>query len=280
MTRYLLFSIAVCLTFLNHATAQQPSYGYRFKVIDANGKFITDADSLFSISSIRPDGSRCSSLSYGDHNGRAETAFYESWMLYEYYNHIREFHLIRILNKKSRDTMTIFYKKYSKYQTYADEHQHPPDVIKFTKGYFVLHNRPSLKDWNMKGKSEKIIQAFNQTNFRNYIENDVSVRRSNNSWLFVKFNYETEPPAPIDRSRFTNLAYPGYSGQKTGKIVVFFIVEKDGRLTNVIPGVKGTTLLDEDLNQKCEEAVMKARFLKSDKTIQSGTVVFNFKLKE
>jgi len=176
--------------------------------------------------------------------------------------------------------MTIFQKKYSRYRLYAAEDRHPLDVIRFTKGYFVLHNRPSLKDWDMKGTSKKIIQSLNQTGFQNYITKDSSLMRFHNHWLFAKFYQDTEPPIPIDLSRFTGLAYPIYRGEKTGNIVFFFIVEKDGRITNVIPGVKGTTLGDEDLNQKCKEAVMKSRLVQSDKTIQSGTVVFNFKLKE
>jgi hypothetical protein len=55
-------------------------------------------------------------------------------------------------------------------------------------------------------------------------------------------------PAPIALSRFTNLVYPVHNGEKAGKIVVRFFADKDGRVTDAIPSVKGTTLTDKDMS--------------------------------
>lgn len=93
-------------------------------------------------------------------------------------------------------------------------------------------------------------------------------------------NGENKAPEPIPLTSFSNLIFPVHDGKKTGKIVVRFTVDADGRVTDAIPSVKGTTMSDEGLNQKCKEAMMKSRLLQSDTPIQSGTVVFHFKSKE
>lgn len=172
--------------------------------------------------------------------------------------------------------MTIFYRKHSKYHTYAVEDNKPSlDTIKFSKGYYVAHNRPSLKDWNRTRRSKKLEVFSIRTDFLNYITAEID-----KPVLLSQKHQEIEPPAPIALSRFTNLVYPVQNGEKTGKIVVRFFADKDGRVTNAIPSVKGTTIADKDLSQQCKEAMMKSRLLQPDKTIESGTVVFHFKLKQ
>jgi len=86
---------------------------------------------------------------------------------------------------------------------------------------------------------------------------------------------------PIALRRFTNLVTPRDDGQKTGKIAVRLSINKDGIVINAVPGVKGTTLNDRELWEKCRQAVMGARLNQSDNApdVQVGVVVFNFKVK-
>ncbi|WP_219226907.1 energy transducer TonB [Pedobacter antarcticus] len=86
---------------------------------------------------------------------------------------------------------------------------------------------------------------------------------------------------PIALRRFTNLVTPQDDGQKTGKIAVRITINKQGVVVDAVPGVKGTTLQDVDLWNKCKTAVMGARLNQSDSApdLQVGVVVFNFKVK-
>lgn len=86
---------------------------------------------------------------------------------------------------------------------------------------------------------------------------------------------------PIALRRFTNLVTPQDDGQKTGKIAVRLSINKDGIVINATPGVKGTTLNDRVLWQKCKEAVMGARLNQSENApdVQVGVVIFNFKVR-
>jgi hypothetical protein len=84
---------------------------------------------------------------------------------------------------------------------------------------------------------------------------------------------------PISLRRFTNLVTPNDDGSKTGKIAVRVSINKEGLVVNAVPGVKGTTLNDRDLWQRCKEALMASRldqsFNASD--VQVGVVIFNFR---
>ena len=86
---------------------------------------------------------------------------------------------------------------------------------------------------------------------------------------------------PISLRRFTNLVTPNDDGQKTGKIAVRISINKQGIVTNAVPGVKGTTLNDRELWQKCKVAVMGAQLNQSESApeVQVGVVIFNFKVK-
>ncbi|MNY40161.1 hypothetical protein D3C86_1748840 [compost metagenome] len=52
-------------------------------------------------------------------------------------------------------------------------------------------------------------------------------------------------------------------------------------MIDATPGVKGTTLNDRELWQKCKDALMGARLIQSESApdVQIGIVVFNFKIK-
>jgi hypothetical protein len=86
---------------------------------------------------------------------------------------------------------------------------------------------------------------------------------------------------PIALRKFTNLVTPQDDGQKTGKIAVRIKINKSGIVIDATPGVKGTTLNDRELWQKCKDAVMGARLTQSESApdVQIGVVVFNFKVK-
>ena len=81
--------------------------------------------------------------------------------------------------------------------------------------------------------------------------------------------------------RFTNLTPPKDNGQKYGRVAVRIFVDKNGVVVNAIPGVKGTTLSDKDIWEKCRLAVIGSSLnkLESAPEVQIGVVMFNFKVK-
>jgi hypothetical protein len=81
--------------------------------------------------------------------------------------------------------------------------------------------------------------------------------------------------------KFTNLTVPQDDGQKYGRVAVRIFVNKNGVVVNAIPGVKGTTLSDKAIWEKCRIAVMGASLnkLESAPETQIGVVMFNFKVK-
>lgn len=81
--------------------------------------------------------------------------------------------------------------------------------------------------------------------------------------------------------RFTNLSPPKDEGQKYGRVAVRIYVDKNGVVVNAIPGVKGTTLSDKAIWEKCRVAVLGSSLnkLESAPDVQIGVVMFNFKVK-
>lgn len=81
--------------------------------------------------------------------------------------------------------------------------------------------------------------------------------------------------------RFTNLSPPKDEGQKYGRVAVRIFVDKNGVVVNAIPGVKGTTLSDKAIWEKCRIAVIGSSLnkLESAPEVQIGVVMFNFKVK-
>lgn len=81
--------------------------------------------------------------------------------------------------------------------------------------------------------------------------------------------------------KFTNLTVPKDDGQKYGKVAVRIYVDKNGVVVNAIAGVKGTTLSDKVIWEKCRLAVIGSSLNKLDSApdVQIGVVMFNFKVK-
>lgn len=91
-----------------------------------------------------------------------------------------------------------------------------------------------------------------------------------------------EPSARLEgRNINGNLPKPEYKVNKSGVVVVKIMVNRQGEVTNAIPGIKGTTVTDAQLWKAAKEAAMKARFSPSEKAefTQVGTITYVFTLK-
>lgn len=92
-----------------------------------------------------------------------------------------------------------------------------------------------------------------------------------------------EPNARLEgRSVVGHLARPAYNVQKEGTVVVRIAVDQNGRVTEAVPGVDGTTVTDRTLWNAARNAAMDARFTKTTdvtKMKQFGTITYIFKLK-
>lgn len=80
---------------------------------------------------------------------------------------------------------------------------------------------------------------------------------------------------------FQALPEPRYDYQGEGRVVVEVSVDRQGKVIQAVPGIKGSTTLDEYLLKAAKDAAMKAQFdTKPDAPItQKGTITYNFKLK-
>lgn len=78
-----------------------------------------------------------------------------------------------------------------------------------------------------------------------------------------------------------SLPEPKYDIQNEGRVVVEVSVDPTGKVIQAIPGVKGSTVLDEYFLRVAKEAALAARFqVKNDAPpVQKGTITYNFKLK-
>lgn len=78
-----------------------------------------------------------------------------------------------------------------------------------------------------------------------------------------------------------SLVKPPYKIQKDGIVVVAITVDRSGRVTDAIPGIKGSTTLEESLLKVAKEAALKTEFepMSDGPIIQKGTITYNFKLK-
>ena len=77
---------------------------------------------------------------------------------------------------------------------------------------------------------------------------------------------------------FQKLPSPKYDYQQEGKVVVEVSVDRSGKVILAVPGVKGSTILDDYLLSVAKEAALNARFeTKPDAPeIQKGTITYNF----
>jgi colicin import membrane protein len=77
-----------------------------------------------------------------------------------------------------------------------------------------------------------------------------------------------------------SLPKPDYLKQKAGTVVVEVFVDKQGNVTKVNSGARGSTTLDADLLKAAEKAALKAKFEVNPNapTIQKGSITYIFKL--
>jgi TonB family protein len=77
-----------------------------------------------------------------------------------------------------------------------------------------------------------------------------------------------------------SLPKPEYNADVAGTVVVEIRVNRDGKVTNAVPGVKGSNTLNESLLEAAKKAALKARFnAKSDAAYtQAGTITYHFVL--
>ncbi|HAN19705.1 MAG: hypothetical protein A2X13_14305 [Bacteroidetes bacterium GWC2_33_15] len=73
---------------------------------------------------------------------------------------------------------------------------------------------------------------------------------------------------------------PEYTIQIDGKVVVEITVDKNGVVTDAVPGVKGSTTLDANLLAAAKRAALKAKFDRNPDApaFQKGTITYYFKL--
>jgi TonB family protein len=77
-----------------------------------------------------------------------------------------------------------------------------------------------------------------------------------------------------------NLPSPEYNQQVEGKVVVQITVDRNGNVTQAIPGVKGSNTLDSYLLAVAKQAALQAKFDRKPgaPAYQQGTITYNFKL--
>ena len=77
-----------------------------------------------------------------------------------------------------------------------------------------------------------------------------------------------------------SLPKPAYNYQVEGKVVVEVQVDRYGNVINAVPGVRGSTTLNEYLLDAAKKAALKAKFdVKTDaQTVQKGTITYHFLL--
>lgn len=75
-----------------------------------------------------------------------------------------------------------------------------------------------------------------------------------------------------------HLPKPAYESLEQGKVVVKIWVNKQGKVTRALPGVKGTTITDQRLRDLARDAALKAVFTPDPNAsdIQVGTITYNF----
>lgn len=78
-----------------------------------------------------------------------------------------------------------------------------------------------------------------------------------------------------------SLPAPKYDYQGEGRVVVEISVDRIGKVVQAIPGIKGSTTLDEYLLKVAREAALEARFdsMPDAPAVQKGTITYNFMIK-
>jgi len=94
-------------------------------------------------------------------------------------------------------------------------------------------------------------------------------------------NGNTVASATLANRVAQSLPLPVYDYQGEGTVVVDVTVDKSGTVTKAVPGVKGSTTLDQYLLKVAKEAALKAKFDNNPNApeIQMGQITYIFKLK-
>ena len=90
-----------------------------------------------------------------------------------------------------------------------------------------------------------------------------------------------EPSARLaGRNVVGSLPLPDYGVQKSGRVVVRILVDRDGNVTDAIPGIEGTSVTDRSLWAAAKKAALQAHFTANPKAplSQEGTITYIFKL--
>ena len=91
-----------------------------------------------------------------------------------------------------------------------------------------------------------------------------------------------EPSARLaGRTVVGSLPLPGYGVQKSGRVVVRILVDREGNVTDAIPGEEGTSVQDRSLWSAAKQAALQTHFNANPKApiSQEGTITYIFKLK-
>ena len=90
-----------------------------------------------------------------------------------------------------------------------------------------------------------------------------------------------EPSARLaGRSVVGSLQLPSYGVQKAGRVVVRIQVDREGNVTDAIPGIEGTTVQDRSLWAAAKKAALTVHFNANPNAplSQEGTITYVFKL--
>ena len=90
-----------------------------------------------------------------------------------------------------------------------------------------------------------------------------------------------EPSARLaGRQVVGSLPLPAYGVQKSGRVVVRILVDREGNVTDAIPGMEGTSVTDRSLWSAAKQSALQAKFTANPKAplSQEGTITYIFKL--
>jgi len=75
-----------------------------------------------------------------------------------------------------------------------------------------------------------------------------------------------------------SLPKPSFPGNEAGIVVVEVTVDKNGKVTKALPGIKGSNTVNTDLLEAAKKAAMSANFNtdKSAPAFQTGTITYHF----